>query len=500
MSMTIDKIMEVGLAGLTSNKKLPLVRGEKLFVNRTYCVRDVIPTLLMGKSFVYSEIESAEATVETDGYVVAITPSNFVDIQRSLRKAGFDTVIERAEPIGFHPVGATLMTETVTYYAKYCNKGEKLRFTDKWVVLIGEADESGYYLHNWVTTPAKLVTGEGLKDFLPEDRLWQGIPSLERTNKGRLFASYGSGNECEPRLDNYVAYAVNDGDGWKEFCVAVHPCKHDSRVFDASLWIDPLGRLWLFWSQSCEREDGYMGVWFVRIDDPDLPLDKIESELNRAVPKRIANGIKLNKPTVLSDGTWTFATVNTACDELNYIYASLDEGESWTVRATPEVNGCQHADEPMILELEKGHLKTFVRSTDGTGIRVIESTDNGYTWSKSVDSGLDGPCSRFHIVKMKSGRVLLINHYGFTGRSHLTAMLSDDDGQTFPHKLLLDERKDVSYPDAVERDGKIFVTWDHERGGAGEILLASFTEEEIIAGGQLDKSKITLISKKPNNN
>jgi hypothetical protein len=290
----------------------------------------------------------------------------------------------------------------------------------------------------------------------------------------------------------------DDGEKWKEFCVAVHPDKHDSRVFDASLWIDPLDRLWLFWSQACEHEDGRMGVWFVRIDNPDDGIDNIIEKIKEATPKRIGDGIKLNKPVVLSDGSWMFASVNVACDELDNICVSVDDGESWVVRSSPEVNGCQHADEPMILEVEKGRLKTFVRSTDGTGIRVIESSDNGYTWTKSVDSGLDGPCSRFHIRRLSSGKVLLINHYAFTGRSHLTAMLSEDDGKTWPYTLLLDERTNVAYPDGVEAaDGYIYITYDRERGclrksmaevmaDAREILMAKITEADIMAGRLTD--------------
>lgn len=72
-----------------------------------------------------------------------------------------------------------------------------------------------------------------------------------------------------------------------------------------------------------------------------------------------------------------------------------------------------------------------------------------------------------------------INHYNFDqridlddimnqgnvkswkGRSHLTAMLSEDDGETWPYTLLLDERNEVSYPDAKEADnGYIYVTRD----------------------------------------
>jgi len=497
MTNNIDEIVKAGLSRLNSSKKLPVNRGDKLFVDRTYCLRETLPKQLYGKSFVYSEIDEVEATVESDGFVVAITPSNFTEIQRALRKNGFTTVIERDEPIGFHPIGATLMTETVTYYAKYCRCGERLSFSDKWVILIGESDDE-YYQYNWVKTSASLLTGDALNGYDVKSRLWHGIPSIERTKGGRIYSSYGSGNDCEPRLDNYVVFSYSDdGEKWKEFCVAVHPDKHDSRVFDASLWIDPLDRLWLFWSQACEHEDGRMGVWFVRIDNPDDGIDNIIEKIKEATPKRIVDGIKLNKPVVLSDGSWMFASVNVACDELDNICVSVDDGESWVVRSSPEVNGCQHADEPMILEVEKGRLKTFVRSTDGTGIRVIESSDNGYTWTKSVDSGLDGPCSRFHIRRLSSGKVLLINHYAFTGRSHLTAMLSTDNGQTFPYRMLLDKRGGVSYPDAVERDGRIYLTYDYDRNKTGEILYTSFTEEEIMRNDRLDRSRITVITKNP---
>ena len=48
---------------------------------------------------------------------------------------------------------------------------------------------------------------------------------------------------------------------------------------------------------------------------------------------------------------------------------------------------------------------------------------------------------------------------------------------------MLDERGGVSYPDGVqEKGGLIWITYDRDRGGAGEILLAKFKEEDVAAG------------------
>ncbi len=112
-----------------------------------------------------------------------------------------------------------------------------------------------------------------------------------------------------------------------------------------------------------------------------------------------------------------------------------------------------------------------------------------------------GPCSRFHIRRLRSGRLLMINHADFReridlenimaqgnvkswrGRTNLTAMLSEDDGATWPYSLLLDERNDAAYPDAKEGpDGYIYVTYDWERVRQREILLAKFTEQDILNG------------------
>ena len=73
-------------------------------------------------------------------------------------------------------------------------------------------------------------------------------------------------------------------------------------------------------------------------------------------------------------------------------------------------------------------------------------------------------------------------------------MLSEDDGKTFPYKLRIDGRDQVSYPDAKQmEDGSIYITYDRERGAylhsmedvmkaAREILIARITEEDIING------------------
>jgi hypothetical protein len=181
----------------------------------------------------------------------------------------------------------------------------------------------------------------------------------------------------------------------------------------------------------------------------------------------------INKPAVTRDGRWLFPialwreglgagrwaqTPPDPMPRLAYVYETRDQGSTFTRLGGADVPGRQY-DEHMI----------------------YEKRDGGITWSQGGDSGLGGPYSRFHVRRLQSGRLLLINHVGFTGRSHLTALLSEDGGETWQGGLL-DERSNVSYPDAVQApDGSIYAVYDRERYGARELLCARFTEDDISA-------------------
>lgn len=67
------------------------------------------------------------------------------------------------------------------------------------------------------------------------------------------------------------------------------------------------------------------------------------------------------------------------------------------------------------------------------------------------------------------------------------AKISFDDGKTWVGGLMLDERSEVSYPDGTQApDGLIYITYDRERSKAREILMAAFTEQDILAGKPVD--------------
>ena len=205
----------------------------------------------------------------------------------------------------------------------------------------------------------------------------------------------------------------------------------------------------------------------------------------------------MNKPTVTSDNRWLFpVSIQDFFDvkvpgfedkrsDYAYVYESIDQGETFEIIGYADASN-RIFDEHMILEKNDGSLNMYIRTWYGIGLS--QSIDGGRTWTFGVNSGIPGPCSRFHIRRLRSGRVLLINHHNFVGRSHMTAMLSDDDGLTWPHKLLLDERVGVSYPDAVEtEDGFIYVTYDYLRFDPGkEILMAKITEEDILVGSLIN--------------
>ena len=337
-----------------------------------------------------------------------------------------------------------------------------------------------------------------LEKFSPDKRLWQGIPSIEATRGGRIFLTYYSGGTKEEIGNFCILSKSDDGEHFEDVAITY---LDEHRCYDPCIWIDPLGRLWFTWGVAPDH-----AVWAAVCDDPDA------NELIWSEPKVIGEEVMMNKPTVLSSGEWLFPIAvwdlienaggangvadasgrqSEQSERLAFVYKTDDNGETFQ-----RLGGCsvpqRSFDEHMVLEAKDGRLAMYVRTKYGIGVSYSE--DKGLTWSAGEDSGLGGPCSRFFIRRLKSGRILLINHYNYTGRSHLTAMLSEDDGKTWPYKLLLDERVNVSYPDATENDdGYIYITYDRERGGflnslekvyasAREVLVAKITEEDIIAG------------------
>ena len=73
------------------------------------------------------------------------------------------------------------------------------------------------------------------------------------------------------------------------------------------------------------------------------------------------------------------------------------------------------------------------------------SYDGGETWTDGVNTDIPNPSSRVCLLRLKSGRVLLVNNMDSKERVAMTALLSDDDGKTFTHSMLLDNCRNVSY-------------------------------------------------------
>lgn len=322
-------------------------------------------------------------------------------------------------------------------------------------------------------------------DYTLASRKFQGIPSMAISNSGRLWATWYAGTSPAEDKNNYVVVATS-GDGgksWTEKFVIDPDAEGPKRAYDPELWIDPDGRLWSFWSETIGHDGTIAGVWAKVNSNP----DKADSKWSE--PKRITDGIMMCKPTVLSTGEWIFP-VSTWRDTDNSarVIVTTDKGDTFNLQGACNVPvDVRNYDEHIIVERKDSSLWMLVRTSYGIGESI--SNDSGKTWSDLTPTTIGHPSARFFIRRLQSGNLLLVKHGPINeriGRSLLTAYISKDDGANWLGGLLLDERDGVSYPDGQQKeDGTIHVVYDYSRTGARAILMATFTEEDVISGNQL---------------
>lgn len=346
------------------------------------------------------------------------------------------------------------------------------------------------------------------------DRLDYGMTiGIERTPGGRLWACWVAGGDS-PKAFFVLATSEDRGETWSKPRLVVDShsptLPTDRSILVGNLWTDPLGRLWLFFDQSMNMFDGRAGVWASVCENPDA------EEPKWSPPRRIWHGVMLNKPTVLSTGEWClpisldqregFGPFQGLFKELDplrgaNVLASTDQGATWKRKGAatfPNPDWHEH----MLVERKDGSLWMLARTAKG--ILQTTSTDGGKTWATPTEpAGIKQPNARFHLRRLTSGKILLVKHGdrvdAHAGRVMLSAWLSSDEGATWQGGLVLDDRKGVSYPDGFQDpQGTIFISYDRNRATDGEVLLARFTEQDILAGKLVSPgSKLQLLISRP---
>jgi sialidase-1 len=320
------------------------------------------------------------------------------------------------------------------------------------------------------------------------------------TRGGRIFVCWVGGGD-NPKAYFLLSRSVDSAASFEEPCLVIDP--HDDLLpcdrctIVGTLWVDPKNRLWLFFNQTLEHYDGTSTNWYIRCDNPDA------DELVWTEPQYVYYGCTLNKPVVLDNGEWLLPIsvwaryhisksmpqgIRRDLDDMRmaHVFVSSDEGETWTRRGGvvfPDT--C--FDEHMFVQLSDGCLWMLGR-TRTNGLWQTFSSDRGAGWTEPERALVQSVSARFHLRKLRSGRILLIKHgqeveKAAPDRSWLTAFLSDDDGDTWSKGFVLDERCQVSYPDSdQDADGNLYITYDRNRIEDGEIIMACLREEDIIAG------------------
>lgn len=373
--------------------------------------------------------------------------------------------------------------------------------------------------------------------FPPNPKHNHGSSIVEAPN-GDLLACWfhGSGERKEDDVLIQGARKRKGADAWSEpFLMADTPNYPDCNPV---LFIDPRGKLWLFWITVQAHEWGSSALKYriaseynadgppqwewqdvIHAEPKDLEAtflqnitvmkekykellaqnpqyaglaDELEKAAKDELTRRLGWMTRIH-PIMTSDNRMMLGLYS---DVFNTSAAAFTEdwGQNWTFSQavlTPEIGNIQ----PSFVMRKNGNIVVMMRDNGvPKKIRVAESEDQGITWGEVTHMDIPNPGSSVEVIALENGHWVLVCNDTLDERNVITAYLSEDEGATWPFKRALErweprsadgkEHGSASYPSIIQtKDGNLHCTYSYkdESFEGSTIRHTMFNEEWIKA-------------------
>ncbi len=156
---------------------------------------------------------------------------------------------------------------------------------------------------------------------------------------------------------------------------------------------------------------------------------------------------------------------------------SDDQGSTW--RASAPIVGAG-LNQPTVVRKKNGTLVAYMREEGDIAERVLQSfsEDDGETWSVATTTDIPNPNTSLEVIALQDGRWVMIYNDITENRHSLALALSSDEGESWERKRHLEREVGglFHYPSIIQdRSGFIHATYTHQPAGARDRSIKHVT-------------------------